>query len=167
MNKEKLKLMMKIAQSNPNLQIEHLIELVSIEDSPAKQKEVVQVDDSKKNSVSLKARERWTTGDLNTLIYMYNNGFETKRMMDSLGRTSQSIQTKLGQLKKDGKIKRGLDSKSKPYEKFEKDLIRELLAKYNLTPKNVPKDEIQELAVLLNRTYKAIEVQLYNALKEF
>lgn len=167
MNKDKLKLLMKIAQSNPNLQIEDLIELVTIEDNPIEQKDSIQVDDSKKNMISVKRRERWTTGDLNTLIYMYNHEFETKKIMERLGRTRQSIQTKIGQLKKEGKIKGDLNPKLKPYEKFEKDLIRELLAKYNLTPKNVPKDEIQELAVLLNRTYKAIEVQLYSILKEF
>ena len=166
MNKEKLKLMLEMAQSNPGLQIEQLIKLISIEDEPAKQEDVVQIEVSKNKRVSDTTRKRWTSGDLNTLIYMYNHEFETEKIMDRLGRTRQSIQTKASELRKDGKIKVALNVEKKPYEKFEKDLIRELLAKYNLVPKNVPKSEIQELAVLLNRTYKAIEVQLYDVLKE-
>ena len=160
MNNEKIKLMLKLAQENQDLNIDDLVAIASVNEQPKQTSNelVISKPLSARRNQTL-TRKAWTTGDESRLIYMYNNGYGNKEIAVNLDRTAKAINSKISKLKSEGRIK--TYGVKKPYEKYEKDFIYELSAKYNFETNNIPNEEIKELSELLNRTSDAIRTQLY------
>ena len=161
MNNEKFKLMLKIAQENPNIDINDLASLANLieESTPSENIQTIpQVHEVHKPiKRSRVRRKRWNTNDTNTLIYLYNKGYSSAEIAEQLDRTPQSVSSKISSLDEEKKYPNL--NKMEPYSDEENNLFNDLIEKYGEL-KDIPFEELSDLAVLMGRSIKAIRARL-------
>lgn len=173
MNKEKMKLAMKLAQENPNLDIDTLFQLIDTEkeemanghykvETPV-EIEVKNEDASINKSKSKKSRKIWSSNDINTLIVLYNQGLSREEVGKILNRTRQSIASKIRELRYENRIPTSNKrSKGVVYTEQEKNILRSILSSYNNEPRLVPLEVLEKTAIQMKRTANAVLTTLYN-----
>ena len=168
MKKEKMKLAMKLAQENPNLDIDTLIQLIDTEKEQTandRYKVETPVEIEVKNedtSKSKKSRKTWSSNDINTLIVLYNQGLAHEEVGKILNRTQKSIASKIRELRYENRIPASKRSKGVAYTEQEKNILRSILSSYNNEPSLVPREVLKKTAIQMQRTENALMTALYH-----
>jgi len=167
MNKEKMKLAMKLAQENPNLDIDTLIQLIDTEkEETANSQTTVEIEvkneDTSKSKKSKKTRKIWSSNDINTLIVLHNQGLSREEVGKNLNRTRQSIASKIRELRYENRIPTSKRSKGVAYTEQEKNILRSILSSYNNEPSLVPREVLKKTAIQMQRTENALMTALYH-----
>lgn len=153
MNEEKLKLIIELAKENPDIDSNKLLKIAFSEDT----KPLESVNKTRKTS-----RKKWSVHDDDTLIRMNKQNYSNSDIAVKLNRTESSISARKTSLLKNGRIPKSEVNSvvSIPYTEEEKNYLKAVFKKYG-HPNNVPEEEFNNLAKLLNRTPLAIKTFLY------
>lgn len=186
MDKKKLELLIEIVKQSPDVNTDKLLQLMGMDDS---QEQKNSVDDShKQKSENIQSeyferviqpqqtitantphqqRTHYTKRDDEVIAAMLENGISHKEIAKRMNRSVSGIDTRISKLKKMGFIEVNknnfnVDSSWTRFSTDDLKKVRSLLIEFDYVVKDIPKNRILGLAVLLGRTEKSIESQLYN-----
>lgn len=166
----KLRLALKIANENKDVNIDDLLELIKdnpkitvneIKSEENNQTKMTQISNKAKKRSEF-TKKRWTDEEDSTLIHLLKTGKTHSDIGKILGRTRQSVSGRVEKLKSSGKY---ISYEKQRYTNEEIELICDLLEKYNYKISDIDKSEIKALASLTERTEKAILTRLYKQLE--